>query len=232
VSDTGNDPPREMANDTVMCPHCGTRFPVPDSLMGGVVYCLSCGRRFQTPIGSAMQTPVLEQYARTGDRNADAPGTERDDSIIWRGRPSRWKRAGWYTLSVVLTGLGGMTAAWGWIGGPLATHPWLAAGMPYVSALLVITGILAAAVAEVRRLQYYYVIGKMELTASQGLLNIELSRILIRDIRSLNLRARFWERIVGICDVEIGTAGTSGIEMKLMAIPRRIGETLRHTRRT
>ena len=197
--------------------------------MGGVVYCVACGRRFQTPLASAPQPPAMEQYASHQNREGDKPPTGQTAGIIWRGRPSRWKQTGWYLLSGLLIGTGGLSAVWSWSRGIPSTYAWMAAGVPYGSALLVITGFMAAALAEIRRFRYYYVIGKTELTASRGLLNFELSRILVRDIRSLNLRAQFQERLVGICDVEIGTAGTSGVEMTLIAIPRRVGEALRHT---
>ncbi len=117
-----------------------------------------------------------------------------------------------------------------WTWESLAAHEGLARWIAWAGMPMVLLGALIMATAEIRRLRYYFVIGKTELTASTGLLNIELSRILVRDIRSLNLRARFWERLVGICDVDIGTSGTSGIEMKLIAIPRRVAETLRRIR--
>ena len=229
MPNTGSNPASELFDDRVACPHCGIRFSIPDSLAGGVVYCLACGRRFQTPITSVIRPPVLEAYASADGTDTVAAAVSTGE-VIWRGRPSRWKQAGWYLSSLLLFAGGASLAVWKWTVGTTTANECIAAWIPAGSGLLLLTGVLLVAVAEIRRLQYFYVIGKTELTASKGLLNIELSRVLVRDIRSLNLRACLWERIVGICDMDIGTAGTSGVEMKLIAIPRRVGEALRHAR--
>ncbi|HPO30677.1 MAG TPA: PH domain-containing protein [Candidatus Hydrogenedentes bacterium] len=225
----GQHPSRETGDDTVACPHCGIRFSVPEFLTGSVVYCLACGRRFQTPIPSATRPPTLGPYA-SGHDETPAESLDNHLEIIWRGRPSRWKQVGGYAIGAILVATGGAMSVLSWTWESLAAHEGLARWIAWAGMPMVLLGALIMATAEIRRLRYYFVIGKTELTASTGLLNIELSRILVRDIRSLNLRARFWERLVGICDVDIGTSGTSGIEMKLIAIPRRVAETLRRIR--
>lgn len=211
----------------IFCPHCGTQFQVPEVLMGGIVYCVACGHRFQTPVIPV--APIPEIPAASPDHEEIQHEISPSSEETWSGRPSRWRQVKLYILFAFLTTAGILLTVWKIPTGRILTDEivWV---VPAFGAILITLGILTLFTAEIRRIQKYYVIGEKEIAASEGLLNIQLNRILIRDIRSLNLRARLWDRIVGICDIDIGTAGTSGVEIQLTAIPRKVGERLHRTR--
>jgi len=53
----------------------------------------------------------------------------------------------------------------------------------------------------------------------QGILSKQTNEVMIRDIRSVNLKQPFLDKLFNLGTLEIGTAGTAGIEIALVGIP-------------
>jgi uncharacterized membrane protein YdbT with pleckstrin-like domain len=54
----------------------------------------------------------------------------------------------------------------------------------------------------------------------KGLFSVEVNQVGIRDIRSVNVKQNVIDRIVNIGDINIGTSGTSGIEIQISGIAK------------
>ena len=51
-----------------------------------------------------------------------------------------------------------------------------------------------------------------------GWLNIEQTEIWIKDMRGVNLKKDFWQRLIGTASITIGTAATAGIEIEMRGL--------------
>lgn len=57
------------------------------------------------------------------------------------------------------------------------------------------------------------------LSTEMGVLSKQTAEVAIKDIRSVNSKQGLFERLFGLGTVEIGTAGTAGIEVSFVGIP-------------
>ncbi|MFH1724482.1 MAG: PH domain-containing protein [Elusimicrobiota bacterium] len=127
------------------------------------------------------------------------------EQTLWRGRPSYWN---WWTqlaigdLFIVLA-----IALW-WAGrGEYA--PW-ASGAATFFYLVALAG----------RYSVLYTLTDQRVIARAGLFSRRVDEVEIRDIRNIVLEQSFLQRLVGIGDIGISSAGGEGIEVRFGRIPR------------
>lgn len=83
------------------------------------------------------------------------------------------------------------------------------------------------------RMSTEYRIDNQRITKRFGILSIKRTEVWIDDIRGISFSQSIFSRLLGIGNIEIGTAATAGIEMKLESVlhPQDIVETLNRIRK-
>lgn len=83
------------------------------------------------------------------------------------------------------------------------------------------------------RISTEYRIGNHRITKRSGILSIKRTEVWIDDIRGISFSQSIFNRLLGIGNIEIGTAATAGVEMKLESVlhPQDIVETLNRIRK-
>ena len=74
----------------------------------------------------------------------------------------------------------------------------------------------------------YYTITSTHIITRHGILSVDTRQIAVKDIRSIEVQATLWQRMLGIRRVEIATAGTEGVDVALLGIPAEIAEAVQH----
>ena len=74
----------------------------------------------------------------------------------------------------------------------------------------------------------HYTVTSAHIVTRHGLLSIDTRQIAVKDIRSIDVQATVWERLLGIRRVEIATAGTEGVDVSLLGIPANIADAIQH----
>lgn len=124
---------------------------------------------------------------------------EVNEVTLWRGRPSFWNWWAELLLGDLFLLLAG--ALW-WISEPFYA-PWsLAAGLAVYLIVLVI------------RFGDLYLVTSQRVIAQSGLLSRRVDEIEIQDIRNITLEQSFFQRILGVGDIGISSAGGEGIEVR------------------
>jgi uncharacterized membrane protein YdbT with pleckstrin-like domain len=83
------------------------------------------------------------------------------------------------------------------------------------------------------RISTEYRIDNHRITKRSGILSIKRTEVWIDDIRGISFSQSIFSRLLGIGNIEIGTAATAGIEMKLESVlhPQDIVDTLNRIRK-
>ncbi|MGH8496376.1 MAG: PH domain-containing protein [Gammaproteobacteria bacterium] len=68
-----------------------------------------------------------------------------------------------------------------------------------------------------------YVIADRSIECHQGILSRNVSAIRLRDLRNVNVRQSFSQRILGVGDVEFSSAGGSGVEVAFHGVVDPLG---------
>ncbi len=104
-----------------------------------------------------------------------------------------------------------------WTGHPSAVYY---LGAYVFGALLLVLGIGLILIlwAIVDRKSKVYTITTRKVMSKEGILSRRTTQVAIKDIRVLNMKQDFGERIWGLGTVEIGSAGTAGIEVTFKGI--------------
>jgi membrane protein YdbS with pleckstrin-like domain/ribosomal protein S27E len=74
----------------------------------------------------------------------------------------------------------------------------------------------------------YYIVTSTHIITRHGILSVDTHQIAVKDIRSIEVQATLWQRLLGIRRVEIATAGTEGVDVALLGIPAEIAEAVQH----
>ncbi len=64
-----------------------------------------------------------------------------------------------------------------------------------------------------------FTITNRRITSTEGILARNVHEVTIKDIRNINFKQNIIERLVGLGSIEVGTAGTAGIEVRFIGIP-------------
>jgi membrane protein YdbS with pleckstrin-like domain len=72
----------------------------------------------------------------------------------------------------------------------------------------------------------HYTITSTHIVTRHGILSVDTRQIAVKDIRSIEVQATLWQRMLGIRRVEISTAGTEGVDVALLGIPVEVAEAV------
>lgn len=74
----------------------------------------------------------------------------------------------------------------------------------------------------------HYTVTATHIVTRHGILSIDTRQIAVKDIRSIDVQATVWQRLLGIRRVEVSTAGTEGVDVSLLGIPANIADAIQH----
>lgn len=83
---------------------------------------------------------------------------------------------------------------------------------------LTLVGFLGNFICYMKAKSMKYKLTNKRISSAQGILSKKTAEVMVRDVRSVNLKQGICERIFGLGNVEIGSAGTAGIEVTLAGI--------------
>ena len=195
----------------ISCPKCGTHYDMDPSGVGQKTVCSNCGAAF------VVQNPNL-----TPCPDCFAPVSRRASVCPHCGAP----------LSGIL-GAGGALKPEETI---MVCHPsmknyiwWTVLGIltiPLLIGIFILAGIWL-------KLHFTsYVITNLRIVVTLGWIARTRHEIWIKDMREANLSQSFWQRILSIGDISIGTAATAGTEICMEGIskPQHVVETVNSLR--
>lgn len=191
------------------CPHCGTIYEIDSADIGATCSCSVCGNKF-------VVRPIASMRAAYS-RGLKAPGflsLLKGEDVLRVERPS---------LLVKLFFLIGC-AVIAFVGIVLM----IAASKSNVEGMEILTGIGlvvmlaalgAAAAIIIREKSACFVLTNLRLVSKHGLFGINQTEVRVDDIRAVNMKRGIWQRVIGVGDVVVGTAATSGVEIACENIP-------------
>ena len=194
----------------ISCPKCGTRHNADPSGVGQKMTCSKCGAEFV--IQNPNLVPCPDCFAPVSRRAALCPHC---------GAP------------LGASGAAGAIAEEETI---LLCHPsmknyiwWTILGILTIPLLV---GIIILSVIWFQLHFTVYQITNLRIVVTQGWIARTRHEIWIKDMREANLSQTFWQRILGIGDISIGTAATAGTEicMEGVASPQRIVDSINSLR--
>ncbi|MFP4502885.1 MAG: PH domain-containing protein [Candidatus Hydrogenedentota bacterium] len=122
--------------------------------------------------------------------------------VLLEVRPSWWNYFGWLLLALIFLG-GGIALSF--------YHTYLLA--------VCLLALIPLAVAMWKRLSLHLMVDEQQVELTVGLLSISRHSVYCSDIRAANTRQSLLQRLVGIGDVMIGSAGTEGWEIIAPGLP-------------
>jgi len=206
-----------MSNLVYRCPHCGAAHEIDEALIGDRVDCRECGRPFEA--AAPVATPVPAGEGDTAKYRVAAGEGEVEDTVLEvhpvlvRKHPLRFVAV----IVALLAGLAGIIL--GAIGG--AALPGNAPPQ-----LMLICGVILAGLAGM-----YWLVAWLETRFTQltitnrrtvlrkGLLARETSEVRHRDVRNLQVNQTTLERLLGVGDLAISSAGQDDLEISIEGVP-------------
>jgi len=204
------------------CPHCETTMQVDEDLVGEITDCPNCDKPFRVKVPEA--TPVNEE--QVPEDALDVSSAERDEKDLVTVHPSMFRAHPIRFLgesAMILVGLVLLGMA---VSGQLLMPGWL---QYTLGGLLAVTG--------TGLLAYWW------LTVIYTTLSVTNNRSLLRhgifaryttevrhdDVRNIQVEQNIYQRVVGIGDIAISSAGQDDLEVDANGIPRpkEIAETVR-----
>jgi membrane protein YdbS with pleckstrin-like domain len=89
-------------------------------------------------------------------------------------------------------------------------------------------GLIFLGIALFHQYSRHYTVTQTHIVTRHGILSIDTRQIAVKDIRSIDVQATVWQRLLGIRRVEISTAGTEGVDVALLGIPAQIADAIQH----
>lgn len=216
-----------MPNLVYRCPFCGTSHEIAESLIGDRVDCRSCGKPFEVAAPVAMPVQAAE-----GEKAAFrvVAGEGEVENPVLTVHPVLVRRHPLLCLGLLLVFLAGMAGiVLGLMGG--ATVP---GNVP--SNLLMIGGILlvlaAAGYGLIAWLQTRYTrlsVTNRRTVLRRGLLSRRTSEVRHKDVRNLQVKQTTLERLLGVGDLLISSAGQDDIEISVEGLsnPEHVAAVIR-----
>ncbi|MBP5585341.1 MAG: PH domain-containing protein [Lentisphaeria bacterium] len=199
----------------ISCPKCGTLNDADPSGVGRTMTCSKCGAEFVVQNPNLMPCP--DCFAPVSKRAAACPHC---------GAPLSGGASGCCPASVIEQE---ETI--------LLCHPslknyiwWSVLGVITAPVLI---GIVILSVIWFKLHFTSYQITNLRIVVTQGWIARTRHEIWIKDMREANLAQTFWQRILSIGDISIGTAATAGTEIRMEGVsaPQRIVDTINSLRR-
>ena len=85
---------------------------------------------------------------------------------------------------------------------------------------LTLIGFLGNWICYLRAKSMKYKLSNKRISSEMGILSKQTAEVMIKDVRSVNLKQGIFERMFGLGTVEIGSAGTAGIEVSISGVSK------------
>ena len=212
------------------CPHCNQPLEVPEEMLGAQIDCPSCNGVINLPYPVTTQ-PLANPYQ---NQSTTQPCPYCGEQILLaaikckhcgeflddRGRQAthqKPKKSGVLIENNVWDGPPSYLYYIGHFIFGVLLLPLFGLGL-----LIIILALLD------RNTRKYSVTNKRVMSKS-GILSRQVHEVGIRDIRAINVKQAILERLFGLGTVEIGSAGTAGVEVKFVGIsdPIRVRDMIR-----
>ena len=194
------------------CPKCGTHYSMEPSSVGQKTVCSKCGAEFVVQNPNLMPCP-----------DCFAPVSRRASVCPRCGAPLSGALAAGSAIeqeeTIMICHPSMKNYIWWTILGILT--------VPIVIGAFILAGIWL-------KLHFTnYLITNLRIVVTLGWIARTRHEIWIKDMREANLSQSFWQRILNIGDISIGTAATAGTEICMEGIsnPQRIVDTVNSLRR-
>ena len=92
-----------------------------------------------------------------------------------------------------------------------------------VYVVIVAVFVYLIAVVVYRRYSWAYAINGETIESREGLIARKVKSIRVQDLRNVNVRQTFWQRLLGVGDVEFSSAGGTGIEVTFYGVTDPLG---------
>ncbi|MBA3315409.1 MAG: PH domain-containing protein [Planctomycetaceae bacterium] len=206
-----------MATLNYRCPNCGASHEVDEALVGDRVDCRKCGRPFEAAMPVAR--PSEGEATGQSEYRVAAGEGEVEDTIL-QVHPAMARKHPFRFLGICLVVIAGLAAmVIGAAGG--AALPGNAPPM-----VLLASGAVIAALGAVYWLVWWaqtrftmLTITSRRSTLRRGLIARETSEVQHRDVRNLQINQTTLERLLGVGDIAISSAGQDGLEIHVEGIP-------------
>jgi uncharacterized membrane protein YdbT with pleckstrin-like domain len=142
---------------------------------------------------------------------------EKNEVTLWRGRPSLWN---WWLQLCIADLLIILAAALWWA--DQAT--WIPAALAASVLIYICIGIA--------RYGELFLVTSQRVIAVRGLLSRHVDEVEVRDIRNIKLKQTFTQRLLGIGNIGVASAGGDGVEVRFgnIAEAHIVKEKIRHVR--
>jgi predicted Zn finger-like uncharacterized protein len=206
-----------MAELVYHCPHCGASHQIDESLIGDRVTCRKCGRPFEA--AAPVAQPVAAAPGETAAFRVDPGEGEIEETILQvhpalaREHPLRFVGI-WL---VILVGLG--VAGLGLVGKAL-----LPGNLP--QSVFVIGGLVLAGLAALAWFVWWtrsrfttLKVTNRRTVLRRGLLARETTEVRHRDVRNIQVNQGTLDRLLGVGDLAISSAGQDDLEIAVRGVP-------------
>ena len=216
------------------CPHCHEREAVTREAVGQVTECSACGQPYQPemPVGRLMRQNVdgdwlMANTAVSGRRSSDEKTVMTVHPAMFRAHPLKY-------VGLVLTIVVGLVGIFyfGAHAEDSAVGKWW---RPVTLGLGIVCGI--AAVVSLISLIYWFVrtrydsltISNERTTWARGILDRETSEVQHDDVRNIQIKQTFLDRILGVGRIAISSAGQDEMEIDVRDVPNpsEVADTVR-----
>jgi Bacterial PH domain len=206
-----------MAQLVYRCPHCGAAHEIDEALIGDRVDCRQCGKPFEA--AAPVATPVQATPGEATSFRVAAGEGEVEDTLL-EVHPAMARKHPFRFLVILLALVAGLfSLVLGLTGNALffANPP---------STLLTIGGLVLAGAAAVAWLGWWIQTRFTQLRITnrrsvlqRGLIARETSEVRHRDVRNLQVNQTTLERLLGVGDLAISSAGQDDLEIAVQGIP-------------
>jgi len=221
------------------CPHCEQVVEIPTHLNGETIKCPNeaCGQIFRVTVPEgepAEDAEPAQTGIAVGDTRAPTRAPIQDEAVLYRIHPAAARQRPLRALVAALATVVGIAALALWAG-----QRWelTETGFgPTTLRLLLVVGLLLTA-GSVLLFVWWWVltlftsltITNKRTTYQEGIIARETSEVQHDDVRNLQIDQGLVERVLGVGNVAISSAGQDDMEIEVAGIPHpdRVAETIR-----
>jgi len=216
------------------CPGCGKEYRLNPAFIGKKVKCKKCGNISYVPDDSPL-TLDTSMEKTSADRDIEVvevkevPG--RPEVLPPKPAPSEGAKPSREEEITVLVRNPSLLANTGWfIAGAVCVLLGIVLLFVNLRGTIVFAGSGVLILVALWLARYFdeYTITTKRIIDREGLIARHTVEIFLKDIRSINIRQNILQRLFGVGDIYIGTAGSAGLEISIEGIshPQKVRQTI------